>query len=290
MAADCRRGDAFLSVGGSHIEPQRRGPWTRHPPGRLRLRHRRPYALRTARRNRQPRLLHRLAGTRHFAAPLHVRAARGGCRAERARGRGAVARRQRGRCGGARLPYRGGRATAASTTSPKAYCARCTARKLPTRPITVPHGRRRALPARMPHRSWLESPSACASRCCRFRGGCAKGAGYAWQSPVRTPTTSLRSRMAVRPRSRCTMAATCRPGSHCRWHGDGKRNRAPSLRAEGEAVQCRGFDLECLVAYAPRNDGALKHDPEKWVPVFGKDHAPPINWSGMTIRRKVIPL
>jgi hypothetical protein len=34
----------------------------------------------------------------------------------------------------------------------------------------------------------------------------------------------------------------------------------------------------------------LEHDPEKWEPVFGKDHAPPISWSGMTIRRKVIPL
>jgi hypothetical protein len=34
----------------------------------------------------------------------------------------------------------------------------------------------------------------------------------------------------------------------------------------------------------------LEHDPEKWIPVFGKDHAPPIAWSGMTIRRKVIPL
>jgi hypothetical protein len=62
---------------------------------------------------------------------------------------------------------------------------------------------------------------------------------------------------------------------------------------------------------------AIKHDPEKWIPVFGKDHAPPIehdpekacprgggggyrfsekdyapaiSWSGMTIRRKVIPV
>jgi hypothetical protein len=34
----------------------------------------------------------------------------------------------------------------------------------------------------------------------------------------------------------------------------------------------------------------LEHDPEKWVPVFGKDHPPTIGWSGMTIRRKVIPL
>src|SRR5262249_58060722 len=38
----------------------------------------------------------------------------------------------------------------------------------------------------------------------------------------------------------------------------------------------------------------LEHDPEKacpgldpgWTPVFGKDHAPRISWSGMTIRRK----
>jgi hypothetical protein len=34
----------------------------------------------------------------------------------------------------------------------------------------------------------------------------------------------------------------------------------------------------------------LEHDPEKWTPVFGKDHAQTISWSGMTIRRKVIPL
>jgi hypothetical protein len=33
-----------------------------------------------------------------------------------------------------------------------------------------------------------------------------------------------------------------------------------------------------------------KHDPEKWVPVFGKDHAQIKSESGMTIRRKVIPL
>jgi hypothetical protein len=34
----------------------------------------------------------------------------------------------------------------------------------------------------------------------------------------------------------------------------------------------------------------LKHDAEKWVPVFGKDHAPPITWSVMTNRREVITL
>jgi hypothetical protein len=36
--------------------------------------------------------------------------------------------------------------------------------------------------------------------------------------------------------------------------------------------------------------GFLEHDAEKWVPVFGKHHAPTITQSGMTIRRKVIPL
>jgi hypothetical protein len=28
-----------------------------------------------------------------------------------------------------------------------------------------------------------------------------------------------------------------------------------------------------LLSFAPR----LEHDPEKWIPVFGKDHAPPIS-------------
>jgi hypothetical protein len=37
-----------------------------------------------------------------------------------------------------------------------------------------------------------------------------------------------------------------------------------------------------------RATGFREHDPEKWIPVFGKDHASAI--SGMTIRRKVIPV
>src|SRR4051794_39449931 len=41
---------------------------------------------------------------------------------------------------------------------------------------------------------------------------------------------------------------------------------------------------------ANRSPVALEHDPEKWIPVFGKDHAQRRSWSGMTIRRKVIPL
>jgi hypothetical protein len=34
----------------------------------------------------------------------------------------------------------------------------------------------------------------------------------------------------------------------------------------------------------------LKHDPEKWVPVFRKDHAQTKRQSGMTIQREVITL
>jgi hypothetical protein len=34
----------------------------------------------------------------------------------------------------------------------------------------------------------------------------------------------------------------------------------------------------------------LEHDPEKWVPVFRKDHAQTKRLSAMTIRRKVITL
>jgi hypothetical protein len=37
-------------------------------------------------------------------------------------------------------------------------------------------------------------------------------------------------------------------------------------------------------------EAGLEHDPEKWVPVFGKDHAPPKTWSGMTNEGEVITL
>jgi hypothetical protein len=35
---------------------------------------------------------------------------------------------------------------------------------------------------------------------------------------------------------------------------------------------------------------ALEHDPEKWIPVFGKDHAPPGTQSVMTSEAEVITL
>jgi hypothetical protein len=34
----------------------------------------------------------------------------------------------------------------------------------------------------------------------------------------------------------------------------------------------------------------LEHDPEKWIPVFRKDHAPPKIKSAMTIQPKAIAL
>jgi hypothetical protein len=43
-------------------------------------------------------------------------------------------------------------------------------------------------------------------------------------------------------------------------------------------------------AVNPQATPLLEHDPEKWIPVFGKDHAPPIASSGRATRREVIPL
>jgi hypothetical protein len=40
----------------------------------------------------------------------------------------------------------------------------------------------------------------------------------------------------------------------------------------------------------PAKRWSLEHDPEKWTPVFGRDHAPPKDWSAVTTPREVIPL
>src|SRR5262245_65047505 len=45
-----------------------------------------------------------------------------------------------------------------------------------------------------------------------------------------------------------------------------------------------------IAALPPMDPDILAHDPEKWIPVFGKDHAPRISWSEMMIRRKIISL
>jgi len=47
---------------------------------------------------------------------------------------------------------------------------------------------------------------------------------------------------------------------------------------------------ESVPAVAGKDNGLLAHDPDKWIPVFGRDHAPPINSSEMLIRRKRISL
>jgi hypothetical protein len=43
-------------------------------------------------------------------------------------------------------------------------------------------------------------------------------------------------------------------------------------------------------AAAVNVSSTLRHDPEKWEPLFGKDHAQTRSWFGMTIRGKIIPL
>ena len=72
----------------------------------------------------------------------------------------------------------------------------------------------------------------------------------------------------------------------------GRRNRDPDSgqvtlcrrrrRPDADRALCRsddrsGSDGAARRKRAPRE---LEHDPEKWVPVFGKDHAPPKDQSG----------
>jgi hypothetical protein len=60
--------------------------------------------------------------------------------------------------------------------------------------------------------------------------------------------------------------------------------RLPTHRAPAPHV----FDQD-LDALQSSVDG-LEHDPEKWGPVFGKDHAQTKGWSGMPIQLNLIPL
>ena len=63
-----------------------------------------------------------------------------------------------------------------------------------------------------------------------------------------------------------------------------RRDLVMDVKQAGEGLIAQ-FDL---VLETFRNPA--EHDPEKWGPVFGKDHAPTNSQSGMTIRRIVIPL
>ena len=55
-------------------------------------------------------------------------------------------------------------------------------------------------------------------------------------------------------------------------------------------VPRHGRPVEARTRPLARQRGRQEHDPEKWIPVFGKDHAQPKGWSGMTTRREVITL
>jgi hypothetical protein len=56
----------------------------------------------------------------------------------------------------------------------------------------------------------------------------------------------------------------------------------PSLAAKARQDELANAGQGCV---------SLEHDPEKWTPVFGKDHASAKKAkSGMTVRRKVVPL
>src|SRR6202048_3047226 len=74
------------------------------------------------------------------------------------------------------------------------------------------------------------------------------------------------------------------------------KSRSAAMRAETASCTEAGC-THALPARIARNrvrrelqrDGmssSLEHDAEKWVPVFGKHHAPTITYSGMAIRRK----
>ena len=77
--------------------------------------------------------------------------------------------------------------------------------------------------------------------------------------------------------ARGQMARALRRGPETGRSGHGQRHEAQHPgRAEGGR-------------HTTRPD-ALEPDPEKWIPVFGKDHAQTISKSVMTLRRKVITL
>src|SRR6267378_1371753 len=77
----------------------------------------------------------------------------------------------------------------------------------------------------------------------------------------------------------------------------GKQRKA--VHRQSQRVAAEPFAATRPPRSGERRCARLEHDPEKhalgprpdgWVPVFRKDHAPTKRKSGMTIRRKVIPL
>src|ERR1700746_3292418 len=55
---------------------------------------------------------------------------------------------------------------------------------------------------------------------------------------------------------------------------DGKSSACPQVPRKMRASARNRRHTFCL-------KGSLRHDPEKWVPVFGKDHAQKWSWRGM---------
>jgi hypothetical protein len=50
-------------------------------------------------------------------------------------------------------------------------------------------------------------------------------------------------------------------------------------------IAANGYSIVRLPDHA-----GLEHDPEKWISVFGKDHAQTNSWTGMAMHLKAIPL
>jgi hypothetical protein len=58
--------------------------------------------------------------------------------------------------------------------------------------------------------------------------------------------------------------------------GDGTEEQNPNRRGKSTAAHksIKKKEVQAAALVGPHGDPPLEHDPEKWVPVFGKDHAP----------------
>src|SRR5437773_6241885 len=83
----------------------------------------------------------------------------------------------------------------------------------------------------------------------------------------------------------CALQPTIRPSDRLQTFADTTSDR--------RALRIGGVTLSGNLMRGPLATSGLshsEHDPEKWVPVFGKDHAQTTNRSGMAIRTKVTAL
>jgi hypothetical protein len=66
-----------------------------------------------------------------------------------------------------------------------------------------------------------------------------------------------------------------------------------TLRLSGQplfGVACAHRAVQCGGQLDSHRSRLLKHDPEKWEPVLGKNRAQTRSWSGMMTRLKIVPL